>query len=324
MPACSGDECCGPVPTWNTGNVHQNAASSVIWQHEQSCIATGIPVQHSLRPPQAVLSTESTPNHRLASSQTWPDEGRPESSGHPINPMQDSFQLESPFTLTPEVTSSASMTRQVEMPVPSSLVAHHSRYPGSCLQDPYPQTVSPSIGYGMNWPMPDHNVPNRLRIESWDNDELPMNCSSSAFCQYPEPHNGTISVNPTIFSHRAHTQGFQDWGRRRSTELIHEPYPPEPVSGFPLESMGCERRSLGHNTVPRQVLSETLPRKLYYTDTISLKEYTLVHFRWSRVSVFLPRVSPVYTLVWSWIPVQLLATPCAVALWSTRGRVSSG
>ncbi|GFF57814.1 hypothetical protein IFM51744_09341 [Aspergillus udagawae] len=161
MPACSGDECCGPVPTWNTGNVHQNGASSVIWQHEQSCIATGIPAQHGLRPPQAVLSTESSHNHRLASSQTWPDEGRPESSGHPINPMQDSFQLESPFTLTPEVASRASMTRQVEMTVPSSLVAHHSRYPDSCLQDPYPQTVSSSIGYGMNWPMPDHNVPNR-------------------------------------------------------------------------------------------------------------------------------------------------------------------
>jgi hypothetical protein len=260
MPACSTDECCSPLPTWNTGNVHQTAASSAIHQHEQSCSAAGIPAQNGLRPP--VLSTESSPDHRLASSQTWPDEGRPRSSRNPINPMLESCQLGTQFTLNPEVTSRTSTTRRVEMPIPSSSVARHPRYPDPYSQDLYPRTVTSStIGYGMDWPMPGHNVPGRLRVESWDNDELLMNSPSSGLCQYPEPHDGTISVGATIFSHRAHAQNFQGWGR-----------------SFPLESMGCERRSqslaasvsyrdgrapangsLGHSNVARQVLSETLP-----------------------------------------------------------------
>ncbi|KAH3460192.1 hypothetical protein KXV78_003298 [Aspergillus fumigatus] len=239
MPACSTDECCSPLPTWNTGNVHQTAASSAIYQHEQSCSAAGIPAQNGLRPP--VLITESSPDHRLASSQTRPDEGRPRSSRNPINPMLESCHLGTQFTLNPEVTSRTSTTRRVEMPIPSSSVARHPRYPDPYSQDLYPHTVTSStIGYGMDWPMPGHNVPGRLRVESWDNDELLMNSSSSGLCQYPEPHDGTISVGATIFSHRAHAQDFQEWG---STESILEPYPPGPVSGFPLESMGCERRS---------------------------------------------------------------------------------
>jgi hypothetical protein len=187
--------------------------------------------------------------------------------------------------LNPEVTSRTSTTRRVEMPIPSSSVARHPRHPDPYSQDLYPHTVIPStIGYGMDWPMPAHNVPGRLRVESWDNDELLMNSSSSGLCQYPEPQDGTISVGATIFSHRAHAQDFEEW--RRSTESILEPYPPGPVSGFPLESMGCERRSqslaasvsyrdgrapangsLGHSTVARQVPPRHYPTTLLGTNT---------------------------------------------------------